>query len=79
MSDYFESQIRMLARYLQEHWQEEIKEEETAAELAIRLLSEVRPTQRAADFGYCGCSFYHFRKIGETCMRCGHEIVRQSR
>jgi hypothetical protein len=46
MSDYFGSQIRMLARYLQEHWQDEIKEEETAAELAIRLLSESCPTEK---------------------------------
>lgn len=40
--DYFESQIRKLARYLREEWEAEIDLDETAASLAIRLLKQYK-------------------------------------
>lgn len=46
MTDYFKSQINMLAGYLRKFWGDEINEGETAVELAIRLLETARSRQK---------------------------------
>lgn len=39
------------------------------------IVQIARPTLRAADMGYCGCTYYAgFEKIGLHCKRCGRVI-----